>query len=210
MRLAYRTLLPALALIVALVDHAVAVGAADVDPLWPCPQLLVPAISAASIWDGPPIDGEAVALDGAHAQAVATLATELLAAGPAAAAPPPEDRIARFAAEQPDDATRNRVLAALFTTLLERTNAERHTVIEGIRKQAAGVNALAERMNALLARRGTVEPGSPEDAEMEKELYWLQRVFTERRRAQTYLCEAPVQREQRLGTLTRAILSELR
>jgi len=205
MRPACRTLLPALALIIALIDHAGAVGAADADPLWPCPQLLVPSISAASIWDGPPIDGEAVALDGERAQAVAALASELLGS-----APPPEDRIARFAAEQPDDATRNRALTALFATLLERTNAERHTVIEGIRKQAAGVNALAERMNGLLAKRGTVEPGTPEDAEIEKELYWLQRLFTERRRAQAYLCEAPVQREQRLGTLTRAILSELR
>lgn len=205
MTILLRTLLPALVLFAGLVDHASAVGAADADPLWPCQQLFVPSISAASIWDGPPLDGEAITLPGPRAEAVSAFATELLADGTGA-----EERIARFIAGLPDAAARNHELTALFAVLLERTNAERRTIIDGIRRQAAGVNALAERMNALIVQRGTVQPDTPEDAEIGKELYWLQRLFTERRRAQSYLCEAPVTREQRLGTLTRAILGELR
>lgn len=179
--------------------------AQQTDPLWPCVQRFVPAISPGALWDGPPLDG----LDWRGDAEVAALAAAAVE-GDAKAA---EAKVAAFSAAVPE-ADRGRRLTLLFAGILDTANARRDTMIAAIRRQAAGVNALADRINDLLGTRGRLiaegrDEGGPEVKAVDDELYWLQRAFDGKRKAQPYLCEQPVLTEQRVGVLARAILADM-
>ncbi|MGQ9366441.1 hypothetical protein [Azospirillum sp. ST 5-10] len=186
---------------------AVPAAAADTaDPLWPCVQRFVPSVSASAFWDGPPVDG----LDWRGDTEVASLVETL------GDAPPTEvdARVERFADAIADTKQREERLTRLFAGLLERTNAHRDMAIAAIRKQAGTLNTLADQISDRLGERGRLLAGgadenAPAVKELDAQLYWMQRVFDSRRRAQTYLCEEPVEDEQRLGVLARAVLAHM-
>lgn len=175
------------------------------DPLWPCVQRFVPALSAAALWDGPPIEGADWRAD----PEVSGLVPRLLGADANTATAD----IRSFAAAVPE-AERARRLTLLFAGLLDGVNERRAGMIAGIRRQAASVNAIADQLNDRLGQRGRMvaEGGSESSDEihdLDTQIYWLQRVFDSRRKMQPYLCEEPVLAEQTFGALARAILNEL-
>lgn len=191
----------------ALAAAGPAASAADAsDPLWPCVQRFVPSVSASLFWDGPPVE----AVDWRADAEVARLVEELFDAPEKAV----EERVTAFAAAIPDDKGREERLTRLFAGLLERTNAHRDTAIAAIRKQAGGLNTLADQISDRLGERGRlVATGTGQDApavqELDQQIHWMQRIFDSRRRAQRYLCEEPVKDEQRLGVLARAVLAQM-
>ncbi|WP_029010273.1 hypothetical protein [Azospirillum halopraeferens] len=200
-------MLPLLALLVPLALAAPAAHAADpADPLWPCVQRFVPTVSASVFWDGPPVED----VDWRSDAEVARLVDALLADPDAR----PDEAVTRFADSIADPAEREERLTQLFAGLLERINAHRSTAIAAIRKQAGTLNTLADQLSDALGERGRLlatvkDPDPARLAEMDQQIYWMQRVFDSRRRAQTYLCEEPVQDEQRLGVLARAVLAHM-
>jgi hypothetical protein len=200
-----------LALAVAAIEPAAAQQRQHGDPDWPCVQALVPSVSGAMIWAGPPI--ESAAESWRDDPAVRDLAAEL-----AARRTPIEEaqrRIEGFAASL-DPEVRDEKLTALFAGVLETINRDRASIIAGIKRFARKQRALGEEVrqaNAALRELAAAGDGAPEQRERRRELEerrnWGVRIFDEREASLAYLCEQPVVLEQRAFTLAREIAAHL-
>lgn len=185
-----------------------AVLAQTAGPDWPCVQRLVPELSAAQIWSGPPLEE----VDGFWATdpVIAPLVPELVALE----TPLSEARV-RIAslAEQTDEAARSGRLRLLFAGVLEGVNGERSRTIAGIKRYARRQQALAARIAAENAElRPDREPieAEGETALMLERRNWDLRVFDIRESMLSQICERPVLLEQRAFALAREIEDHLR
>ena len=173
-------------------------------PDWPCVQRLVPEIAPAVIWPGPPVE---TVHGAAPNPLIDELATEL-----AARRVPIEEAEARveefattLAQEQKDEQ-----LTRLFARTLEIINNDRSSIIQGIKKYARGQRALAETItekNERLSELPKEEVIARDTLIAERD--WDIRIYDDRARSLTYLCEQPVLLEQRAFALARTIASHL-
>lgn len=191
--------------LLAAILPAAPVNAAGGDEDWPCIQRLVPRISAAQVWGGPEPQPDMWAgnLD------IARLASKIaVRRTPDKEAEKLVERFADKLAEDKDTAAANRALTGLFGRSLEIVNADRASLIAGIKRFARRQALLAERIRANRAkvRQGTDAETPLEDSvTLAEAIAWDQRVFDEREKSLTYLCEQPVLLEQRAFLLGRAI-----
>ena len=182
---------------------APAVAATGEDPDWPCIQRLVPKIAPAAIWPGPPIEQ----VNGPANPRIDELAGEL-----SARRVPLEEataQIERFAASL-DDAQKDEQLTRLFVRTLEIINNDRSSIIEGIKEYARGQRTLAKSINAKNERLIDL----PKDQVLERDALvaerdWDVRIYDDRARSLTYLCEQPVLLDQRAFALARTIAEHL-
>lgn len=200
-------LLLASALSVAAAGPARAVGDPN-DPLWPCVQRKVVDLALASTWTGPLFEPGTIRWQ--DDQEVADLVSSL--AQRRVALPDAEAEIRAFAASA--GAEKEKRLVALFAGLFERLNQERRDVINGIdrfaRKQLAFAETVKERTAEVDRLR---EDPNVEYATLQQkvdEVTWETRVFEERQKSLTFVCEVPVIIEQRAYALGKAITSELK
>lgn len=172
---------------------------------WPCVQRKVERISAGQVWPGPPLETAAdVERTEAMRRLVASLAARRL---PVAEA---QKMAAEFVTALPEN-QRARTATAVFADLLALLNAERGVVMRGIERYGARQQALAARLreqnaalSAIRAKGDAARTGEAQEA-----LLWDTRIFEERRRSLTYVCEVPTLIEQRLFALGRAISGAL-
>lgn len=172
-------------------------AAASDDPDWPCIQRLVPRISAAQVWGGP--EPEPALWQGDIE--VSRLASKL-----AARRTPlneTEKLVEDFAEAQPKQAL-NEKLTALFGRTLQVINQDRASIIAGIKRFAKRQRQLAERIRETRAKLRDGN-GTASDDELRELLTWDLRIFDEREKSMTYLCEQPVLLEQRAFALGRTI-----
>ena len=180
-------------------------------PDWPCQQLKVPEISIASVWTGPPIDtiDTAKPVDPKQADLVARLAarrTPIEDARKLIA-----DYLAGAGEEKQEKATR--LFAALYSTL----NGQRDQVMNGIerfsRKQKAMAEEIrqkAQKMREVQDQQKDKQDNDPaQSSELASELAWQTRIFEDRRRSTSYICDVPVLIEKRLFDLGHAIQDDL-
>jgi hypothetical protein len=187
-----------------------AVAADAANPDWPCVQRKVATLTAAQMWDGPPVDGLARWGDNEEvSKLIAVLASRRVPLEEAAAA------IAAFAAAQPPD-KRDDALTLLFAGLLSTTNGDRAVVISGIerfqqrqRARAAELERQGAAIRRLRERAATDEKAQAELAAAEEGYNWDARVFTERQQSLPLACEVPVLIEQRLFELGREIRARM-
>lgn len=178
-------------------------AAAGRDPDWPCQQILVPILSPGQIWTGDPIDGKEQAWRDIPALApVMALATDRSVETERA-----EEAIDRFADTLGPD--RNAVLTALFAGLFDALNRQRGEAIAAIHRYARQQRALLDGIAEKLGRVQALPPGAPEAAALRDDIAWQRRILDDRRRYQGAVCEQPVQLEQRLGRLARAVAARL-
>ena len=196
--------LPTLLAAALLAAGSPAAAATGEDPDWPCIQRLVPEIAPAVIWPGPPIDS----VDGAATNPlIDELATEL-----AARRVPIEEATAQVEqfAQTLADEQKNEQLTGLFARTLEVINNDRSSIIQGIKKYARGQRALAATITEKNERLSEL----PTDQVLERDALiaerdWDIRIYDDRERSLTYLCEQPVLLEQRAFALARAIAGHL-
>jgi len=170
---------------------------------WPCRQIRVPTVALASVWTGPPIDG--LAARAREDAEVSDLVTRLSARRtPIETA---QTQIADFA--KGAGARRKERLTLLFAALFDRLDGERSEVVSGLDRYGRSQKEMAEDVRRASTQLYELRDKAPNDAEKLHEaseaLNWRMRVFDERRRAVTYVCETPALIEQRLGALARAI-----
>jgi hypothetical protein len=194
-------LLPALLLAPNVAPATAATGG---DPDWPCVQRLVPEIAPAVIWAGPPVEP----VDGAAGNpTIDELATEL-----AARRVPIEEaeaQVENFAKSLTDE-QKDEQLTRLFARTLEIINGDRSSIIQGIKKYARGQRTLAETItekNERLSELPKEEVVARDTLIAERD--WDIRIYDDRERSLTYLCEQPVLLEQRAFALARTIASHL-
>lgn len=170
---------------------------------WPCQQILVPTLSPAQIWTGDPIEGkEATWRDIPGLEPVLRQAADRSVAVETA-----EDAIDRYAASLGPD--RNAVLTVLFAGVFDMLNRQRGEAISAIQRYTRQQRAMLDRIGAELTHMQSLPPQSPEAESLTREISWQRRVLDERRRYQSALCDQPVQMEQRVGRLARAIAAHL-
>jgi uncharacterized protein YhaN len=174
------------------------------DPDWPCIQRLVPEIAPAVMWPGPPVES----VDGVGSNPlVDQLATELAARRvPLEEATTQIEDFARTLADERKDEQ----LTRLFARTLEIINSDRGSIIEGIKKYARGQRALAKAITEKNERLSEL----PSDQVLERDTLiaerdWDIRIYDDRARSLTYLCEQPVLLEQRAFALARTIAGHL-
>lgn len=206
-----RPILPAI-LAAALALPAVAADFSDPD--WPCVQRKVVNLSWGMMWTGLPID-ESLGdwRDDPEIRALAeTIAVRRTPIEEA------EARIAAFAEGLGED--RERRLALLFKAAFELIDRERAQIVNGIGRYARKQAGLAERIDeariefAALTEAERAAEGEDLDRldrieELEDQIAWDTRIFDERQRSLTYVCESPVLLEQRAFALARAIMAHL-
>ncbi len=173
---------------------------------WPCQQILVRRLSLAAVWSGPSIEGLAWRNDQAVADLVAKLAARRTPLADA------EHAIEDFAKSQ--GASKTKQLLAVFAGLFETLNDERTQVIDGLLRFGAKQRELAAKIRAENALPRDQDARRPDTAKRDadtraRDLEWDLRVFDERHRSLTYVCETPALIEQRLFALARVIQRNL-
>lgn len=105
-------------------------------------------------------------------------------------------------------------LEALFLALFDKLNAERGDVISGIerfgQKQLQLADKLRKAQEALSAKRADAKTDPGELQDMTDQFTWDTRIFDERRKSLSYVCEVPVIIEHRLFELSKTIQTQLK
>jgi hypothetical protein len=176
-------------------------------PDWPCVQAKVPEISLAAVWAGPPLDDAAA--NWKNDPKVSALVPKLAARRmPLEEA---EKEIVEFlAGSAADKSTKGKLLfAGLFDTL----NAQRSSILNGLervtRKQREAADKVRSTTLALQALQGASPPDQPKIEELSNQLVWQARIFEDRRRVITFVCEVPTTIDRRLFALGRVIQQEM-
>jgi hypothetical protein len=176
-------------------------------PDWPCQHLKVPGISIASVWTGPSIEGidKTEATDPKQAELVSRLAARRT---------PMEDArklIADFVAGTNDE--KQQKAKSLFAALYSRLNAQRDEVMNGIERFSRKQKAMAEQIRGETQRMRELQDKPDADQaqsdELANRLSWQTRIFEDRRKSTSYVCDVPVLIEKRLFDLGGAIQNAL-
>ena len=175
-------------------------------PDWPCQQLKVPGIAVASVWNGPSIEGiDTKPADTKESDLVTRLAarrTPIEDARKLIA-----DYLAGTDAEKQDKA--KKLFAELYSTL----NAQRDEVMNGIerfsRKQKAAADDIRAEAQKLRDMQDKADADQAQTEDLASRLAWQTRIFEDRRKSTSYVCDVPVQIEKRLFDLGSAIQNVL-
>lgn len=176
-------------------------------PDWPCQQIKVPTLSVAAIWAGPPIEdvGTAWQNDPAIADLVATLAARRT----------PLDQAEKLIGDflKGSGAEQQQRAKLLFAGLFDTLGRERAAVMDGIerfsRKQRVNAAQIRSEAATLRTEQSAANPDAAKIEELTNELTWETRIYEERRKTISYVCEVPQAIEQRLFALSRAIQQSL-
>ncbi|SMF60053.1 hypothetical protein SAMN06265365_121114 [Tistlia consotensis] len=175
------------------------------DADWPCAQRLVPELSAATVWAGPPLD-DALATWQDDEEVVRLV-------GEASARSVPLDQARQKIAAFADGLTADRDarLTRLFAGLLQTINSERSSIIAGIGRYTRKQRALAARIEQTGSELD--KPADQSDQKTRSQLQqrqeWDIRIYQDREHSTKYLCQQPVDLEQRLFQLARVIQEKL-
>lgn len=175
-------------------------------PDWPCQQLKVPGISIASVWTGPKIDpNDTKPVDTTTADLVSRLAARRT---------PIEDAqklVANFVTGAKEE--RQDKAKTLFAALYSKLNAQRDQVMDGIerfsRKQKAMAEQIREETQKLRDMQDKPNPDQAQDDALANQLAWQTRIFEDRRKSTSYVCDVPVLIEKRLFDLGSAIQTSM-
>jgi hypothetical protein len=191
----------AAALVVATNVHSAPLPAADRD--WPCQQRLVPKLSAAAYWNGPPLEGLG---DWRADPEVASLVRRL--APRRVTTQDGLSQIASFVQSLPQDRTRR--LALAFNGLLEETDRERSALIGQLKEVGRRQRELTDLVARLADELNSIPPDAKGEAadtrvDLQQRHDFTMRNFEEIQRTIRYACETPVELDARLGAWARAL-----
>lgn len=172
---------------------------------WPCQQRLIPKLEAGQMWSGPPLP--AVEQPRPELQETVRRLIDVKL--------PPDSvtaEVKSFAAQQPE-AGRAQALGELFAVSLDWLNDERDVKIRGIKRYAANQKAMADRIVAETHELGKLQAQPEADqtkvADLETAKQWDMRIYGDRQRSLSLICDQPVEIEQRAFTLARVIQEQL-
>ena len=171
------------------------------DPDWPCIQRKVENLSAGLMWPHPvtpvPLTPEAEEL-------AAVLALRRVSLEEA------ETHIRTFLEQQAAD---EQLLGNVFHAVFDKLSADRLRLIGGIARYSRSQIALTEKIEAerIEMAKLTAEKAPDFDRidKLEEEMDWNERIFLDRSRALTYVCETPVLIEKRVYAVAQLLLKHL-
>jgi len=173
------------------------------DPDWPCQQRLVPHVTAAAYWNGPPLDNLG---DWRADPAVADLVRRL---GPRNVSTQEGlSEITAFVQSSPED--RPRRLALVFKGLLEETDRERAALIDRLKQIGRRQRDVAALVEQLTVELDAIPPDAADETaakriDLQQRHDFTVRNFEEVQRTIRYACETPTALEARLGAWARLL-----
>ncbi len=183
-----------------LANGAVAGASGEAD--WPCIQRHAQDLSVALMWPHPVPQ---VSLTAAAREQVAVLALRRVTLDEATR------YVERFVTEEPGvDAD---LLGNVFVGVFDRLNADRKRLLQGIAVYARTQAALTGRIAATRSEMATLLAADAPDHDridqLEQQLDWDERIFLDRERALSYVCETPVLIEKRAFAIAQILLAAL-
>ncbi len=181
------------------------------DENWPCVQRKVEHLSWGQMWAGPALpDLPRWRQDAEFAQLVPLLTARGV----------PLEDVAPLVAgiEATGEETRDDRLTRLFAAAFQEIDTERFKIVSGIGRFAEKHRALSDQIDAkreeaskLLAVAEETDDNDAWDAyeAKEDEVYWDTRIYQDRQRSITYVCESPVLLEKRAFAVAQMIMAEL-
>lgn len=178
------------------------------NPDWPCMQRKVPELSLAQVWSGPELPE--AARDWANDPEISRRVQDL-----SARRVPLKDaaqEIKDFAASLPGDQLLPK-MAMLEQGLFDHMNAERSNVMDSITRYAHKQIELATELRKEASQVDDLEDSKKADpkvlSQRQDQLAWGTRIFQERVKSLTYVCEVPTIIEQRLYQLSKTVADTL-
>lgn len=174
------------------------------DPTWPCVQRKVESLSLGLMWSSPVENGgsKGVELGPETEGLIEQLALRRLSLEDV------EGLVAGFAAEHPD--VTEAVYEQVFERIFNELGAKRHKIIKGIERYSLKQIALAEKIDGIRAEMDKLLSDSAPDYDkidkLEEQLDWEERIYQERSRSLTYVCETPVLIEKRLYGIAQILM----
>ena len=185
-----------------LMGCATAGSAADFsDPTWPCIQRKVDRLSVGLMWPAP-LSEEALApaTKAAVGELAETLALRRVDLEDA------RGEVAAFAEAHGHDMA---LMGAVFERVFDRLSSRRTRIIDGIGEFSLGQIALSEKIDGNRAemdnQMAQPEPDFDRVDALEEQVDWDQRIFTDRQKTITYLCETPTLLEKRLYAISQML-----
>ena len=175
-------------------------------PDWPCAQAKVPELSVAAVWAGPPLDDvqDKWKYDARIGALVAKLAARRTPLEEA------EKDIKEFLAGSSAKVASGKLL---FSGLFDTLNAQRSSVMTGLERVTRKQREAAEKIRSDTIDLQGLQSASPPDRskidQLSNQLLWETRIFEDRRRVVTFVCEVPTEIDQRLFALGRKIQQEI-
>lgn len=184
-----------------LICAGVAAAADFSDPTWPCMQRKVDELSVGLIWPAPLTKMNlAPETEKAVAELAETLALRRVDLDAARAA------VETFAEAQGHDIA---LMGEVFDRVFRSLSTRRTRIIDGIGKFSLNQIALSERIDKARTEMDTLmaakEPDFDRVDALEEQVDWDQRIFTDRQRTITYLCETPTLLEKRLYAIAQIL-----
>lgn len=183
-------------------------------PDWPCVWRKTLQLDAATIWDGPSVEGSKTWQGNDEIRKLSQfLISRRVKLEDVEAA------VKKFAEAQPAD-VRDQKLTDLFAAVLSRSNDDRKLIISGIerfhKRQLARAKEI-EKQGIVLPKAGETLPSEPISAteidkltDEEERYKWDVRVFQERQQNIPVACEIPQLMDERTGAVARAIRAEMK
>lgn len=192
---------------VGLLAASASAPAAGPDPNWPCQQPLVPQLTAAMVWDGPPVDNIG---DWRSEPSVAALVDRIAPRN--VSTKDGQAAIAAFLRDLHGD--RKHLITLAFAGLLDETNDQRTNVIDRIKDLAERQRNLSDVVAKLTTQIDELPPDeqrnpSPAHQELVQRWTFASRAYTELQQTMRYACEIPGQVDGRLGAYARALAAGL-
>ncbi len=194
----------AVAILAASAPRAIAQSGAKADPDWPCHLIKAQTFSLAAVWSGPELDlnSQSWRDQSDIAELTAKMTQRRIPIADV------ESAIADFKATAGAEAD-SKLLRA-FAAAFQDLSQQRSQILDGLerfgRKQRAMANRIRAENEAVQKSADQDRDGqTPPGADSQERLQWDIRVFDDRRRTVTYVCEAPTLIEQRIGAIARAV-----
>ncbi|ARE39100.1 hypothetical protein RGUI_0959 [Rhodovulum sp. P5] len=164
------------------------------DPTWPCIQRKVARLSPALMW---PYPIEERTFDPATEADVTDLAGRMALRRVTLDALTP--RVEAFVTSHGNDPV---LLGHVFTQAFDRLAGQRREIMAGIEEYSLKQIALAKRIDDTRTRMDRQMDAENPDFDkvdaLEEQLAWDERIYTDRQKSLTYVCETPVLIEKRL------------
>lgn len=183
----------------------IGVTAADFsDPTWPCIQRKVEGLSIALMW---PYPIEPVALDEDITAAAKDLTNRFVLRR--IDVPEIAPHVAAFTERFGNDPA---LLGAVFEMTFDKLARQRRAIIKGIEEYSLKQIDLSDRIETTRTEMARLMDAENPDFDrvdaLEVQLDWDERIYTDRQRSLTYVCETPVLLEQRLFAIAQMLAAQ--
>ncbi|WP_028737965.1 hypothetical protein [Ciceribacter selenitireducens] len=171
------------------------------DPDWPCIQRKVENLSAGLMWPHPVTKRD---LPPEAEELAAVLALRRVSLEEA------ETQVRDFVAKHPSD---EQALGAVFLSVFDRLSENRKRLMSGIARYSQSQIALSAKIDADRIEMAKLSAEKAPDFDridkLEEEMDWNERIYLDRSRALTYVCETPVLIEKRAYAIAQVLLKHL-